>query len=80
MRSVKLITLSALMFGALFLTSCKKDWTCTCTYTGPNGSHTITDTYKNTPKSDAKTACQVANANAHEGLGSNETGECKFGH
>ena len=44
-------------------TSCKKDYTCTCTYDDGNGSTaTTTATYHNVKKSDAEEACSQASS------------------
>jgi hypothetical protein len=49
--------------AALTLPSCKKDYTCTCTYT-PSGGTAATYTYemKDVKKKDAKDACNTLGA------------------
>lgn len=44
--------------GVLILTSCKKDYTCACTFTG--GNTPLNLDYKNVTKKDAKEACDAA--------------------
>ena len=46
-------------FAVLSFSSCKKDWTCHCTYTDPfSGSGaTIDYAIKNSTQSDAKNSC-----------------------
>jgi hypothetical protein len=47
--------------AAFAMTSCKKDYTCTCTYTDPMGGGTETQTYpmKDVKKKDAKSTCNT---------------------
>lgn len=51
----KILTIGVFaLFGVIALSSCKKDWTCTCTVNGVTGTAA---TYKDTKKSDAKASC-----------------------
>ncbi len=43
------------VLGMVALSSCKKDYTCTCTYLGTTSSYVIKDSKKST----AETACAV---------------------
>ena len=53
----KYIAISAFaVLGVVALSSCKKDWTCSCTINGTTGSAA---TYKDTKKSDAKASCDA---------------------
>lgn len=56
---MKKILLFAAVVGAVALTSCKKDHTCTCTTTYSNGdpAETMVFTVKEAKKSDAKKMC-----------------------
>ena len=51
---MKKLLLIGMIFGALALTSCKKDYTCVCTIDGEDWPAEI---YKNTKKKDAKDKC-----------------------
>jgi hypothetical protein len=54
----KIVTIVAVaLFGVLVLPSCKKDYTCTCTFGGQSASTTL----KNVTKKDAKAACESGN-------------------
>ena len=59
----KILLLSAVACMAMTTTSCKKDYTCTCTYT-PTGGTAQTYTYelKDVKKKDAKEACNNVGA------------------
>lgn len=52
MKGILAIAVVAMTFG---LTSCKKDWTCTCTSSGSSSSITIPDA----KKGDAEDACEA---------------------
>lgn len=56
---MKKILLFVAVVGAVALTSCKKDHTCTCTTTYSNGdpAETMVYTVKEAKKGDAKKAC-----------------------
>ncbi len=43
----------------LGLTSCKKDWTCSCTFTYDGTSYTEEKVYPGTKRSDAKKSCDA---------------------
>ena len=60
---MKKITLLAIVACAFSLASCKKDYTCTCTYT-PTGGTATTYTYemKDVKKKDAKSTCNSLGA------------------
>lgn len=53
----KFILVAAVATFALGMTSCKKDYTCDCSYTSGGQTYTSSSTIKNAKKSDAKTAC-----------------------
>lgn len=54
-KYLSLIAAGALIFG---LTSCKKDWTCDCTFTAVDGStQNSTTIIPKSSKKDAQTAC-----------------------
>jgi hypothetical protein len=42
---------------AVTFASCKKEWTCECTYSDSSGTHTISGTTKKESKKDAKDEC-----------------------
>lgn len=50
---MKKVFIFALVFGALTLTSCKKDWSCECSTGGNAASYTI----KDMTRKDAKEQC-----------------------
>lgn len=50
----KVATICAIALGVFSMTSCKKDWTCTCTLNGTAG---VPITIANATKSDAEDAC-----------------------
>lgn len=52
-----IFTLAVVAFAAVSFTSCKKDYTCTCTILGQTSS----TTYEKTTKDDAQTKCDQAN-------------------
>lgn len=61
MKKIILVASSLFLVGAVF-TSCKKDYTCACTFDTSTG---VTDDMQNFPlgklkKSDAKTTCKAA--------------------
>jgi hypothetical protein len=56
----KALFLGALFCCSLFMTSCTKDYTCTCTILGDTS---ITE-FNNAKKSDAETACEAAELSA----------------
>lgn len=56
----KLMPVAAIAVFALMFTSCKKDYTCTCTYSGPSVGVTVSDqkfTISKTTKKDAESKC-----------------------
>lgn len=53
----KIILVAAVATFALGMTSCKKDYTCDCSYTSGGSTATSSSTIKNAKKSDAKAAC-----------------------
>lgn len=64
---MKILALLSL-FSFLVFASCKKDYTCTCTsdtrqYTGGYNSSTVTFSYSNVTKSDAKRKCKDEETN-----------------
>jgi hypothetical protein len=62
---MKKFILPALFMGAIAFgsTSCKKDYTCTCTYDDGNGSTaTVTAEYTKVKKKDAEEACDSASS------------------
>lgn len=61
----KILLVAAVAFtGAIFLPSCKKDYTCVCTYTDTNGdSQSVEATMNNVKKKDAKSVCSDMSSN-----------------
>lgn len=57
----KLLALGMLL-GALSLTSCKKDYTCSCSYNNGMSDTTFTVMYESAKKSDAEEACDASQA------------------
>ena len=56
------LVLGILMLTAIAFSSCKKDYTCECTYKDAFGaSQTSTVDYKDAKKSDAEDACKAYN-------------------
>lgn len=53
----KFILVAAVATFAMGLGSCKKDYTCDCTYTSNGQTYTSSSTIKNAKKTDAKAAC-----------------------
>ncbi len=60
MKTKSLLMLAAV--GIMFLTSCKKDYVCLCTWTDGGGTDSDTETYTQVTKSDAKDACDAKKA------------------
>lgn len=60
---MKKVLLFAVVLGAVTLTSCKKDYTCTCTTSG-NGVNSSASTTINATKSDAEDACTASTSSA----------------
>ncbi|MBD3637294.1 MAG: hypothetical protein HUJ25_08085 [Crocinitomicaceae bacterium] len=55
---MKKVLIFGLIVGGFALTSCKKDWTCTCTSDDGQGNTTSSSTtIQNATKSDAEAAC-----------------------
>jgi len=54
------LTLAGIAFVAVTLTSCKKDYTCTCTFDIAGVSGSVSET-KNTTKKDAEEWCDAEN-------------------
>ena len=67
MKKILLPVIAVLMMTAM--SSCKKDWTCTCTIMGD----TTTETYTNVSRSDAKEKCE-----AQDALAQQKGGSCKL--
>lgn len=62
MKKIAPIAAIALL-GIIVLPSCKKDYTCACTYTDANGDQqTIDVPMDHVTKKDAKSACNAASA------------------
>lgn len=59
----KLIPVAALAVFAMMFTSCKKDYTCTCTWTFAGTSQTVTGSLGKTTKSKAQDACNTSQTN-----------------
>ena len=55
-----IFTLAVVAFAAVSFTSCKKDYTCTCTVAGA----TTTNKYEKVSKDDAQKSCDASNASA----------------
>lgn len=56
----KIASIAAIaLFGAMAMTSCKKDYTCTCK--AADGSTTASYTYPKVKKKDAQSACDTWN-------------------
>ena len=53
---MKKVLLIAAVAG-LSMVSCKKDYTCTCTYNDGSGTQTVTYQMKDVKKKDAKSTC-----------------------
>lgn len=49
----------AAAFAVIGLTSCKKDWTCECTYSDPTGDIVTTLEINDAKKKDAEAACDA---------------------
>lgn len=62
MKKITLIASSALLLATIAFTSCKKDYTCVCTYKDSNGQ-SQSDEYpiNNSRKPDAKIVCEAQN-------------------
>lgn len=58
MKSYKAIIVSGLLLGTVAFTSCKKDYTCTCTSSVGGTSTTYTQSLPNQTRADAKDACE----------------------
>lgn len=55
---------AAVSVALISLSSCKKDYTCTCKFSGVGaGTPDITTQYKDSKKSDATDACDVLTTN-----------------
>jgi len=54
----KLLSIAAVTVALVSLSSCKKDYTCSCTYTATGlGTQTTNTTIADAKKKDAETAC-----------------------
>ena len=51
--------------GVFVLASCKKDYTCTCTFSGDFAGTPATSTTLHAKKADAKTACEAGTNTAY---------------
>jgi hypothetical protein len=58
MKNYKAIIISGLLLGTVAFTSCKKDYTCTCTSSIGNNSTTYNQSLPNQTRADAKSACE----------------------
>lgn len=55
----KIVSVAAVAFlGAIILPSCKKDYTCTCSYTANGVSSSVSVELKDVSKKDAERACE----------------------
>jgi hypothetical protein len=61
MKKLMLLASAAMIVASM--TSCKKDYTCVCTVTGPGYSESVSAT-AHLKKSDAKTWCSAGNSSA----------------
>lgn len=61
---MKKVLFSALVLGAMTLVSCKKEYTCTCTFSGNGISGTASATTKDTKKN-AKADCEEGTGTAN---------------
>lgn len=59
MKKVLLVAVA----GLFVLASCKKDYTCTCTVSGPQGSISASETINGTKK-DAQAECEEGSASS----------------
>lgn len=70
----KIVAVAAIaVLGAIVLPSCKKDYTCTCTYTMGGTSQSVSVKLENVTKKDAKAACETNTAlySAYTGVSCN---------
>lgn len=65
MKKITLIASSALLLATVAFTSCKKDYTCVCSYTDPTSNTTtsVESPLGKHTKKDAKSACEGLNNN-----------------
>lgn len=78
----KLLLVAAVAAFTVSMTSCKKDYTCTCksTVTPSGGTATVTETkveYKKVKEDDAKTSCDAGNSSS-EIFGTTYKTECSL--
>jgi len=62
---MKKVLIAVVVLGALTLSSCKKDYTCTCSYTDTSGSGVVLpnqSTTINGKKKDVETACEAGSS------------------
>jgi hypothetical protein len=59
----KIMLVAAVATFALGLGSCKKDYTCNCSYTSGSTTVTSSSTIKNAKKKDAESACTAMQSN-----------------
>lgn len=59
-----IFTISAFALVAVTMTSCKKDYTCECTFSGPGTSGSISATINDTKKN-AQDKCEADNGTAN---------------
>ncbi len=69
MKNVKLMIVVVAVLSTLSFTSCKKDYTCTCTTTVGSLSNTKTYDLRNQTLRDADDACERYESNANSGVG-----------
>jgi hypothetical protein len=62
MKKFSMVAAATLLVGTLF-TSCKKDYSCECSYYDGNGNKTSAAATIKGTKADAKKACDALNAN-----------------
>ena len=55
----KLLSIAAVTVALVSLSSCKKDYTCTCTFTGVGGSQEAVLQLNDSKKKDAESACDT---------------------
>ena len=61
---MKKVLFSALVLGAMTLVSCKKEYTCSCSFSGNGVSGTASTTIKDTKKN-AQEECESGSATAN---------------
>lgn len=74
---MKKVVFAAVVLGGLAFTACKKDHTCSCTFTSGGISITADTVYTDMKKSDAETQCNSMDASGSIGSES-FTQECEL--